>query len=172
MDNQNDVMNGAFADDDDGCRSNDPYCARNPRSRGTYEAYHGDLCGACADAEEEEERARNTVEPGSDDDGDRAPLTDEEFEAAVAEGIDRGMEGALKGVLALVDGSYVASALDAHHRKLPALYAVHDKKFYWPRRYGDGPLLIYDNFDNRQDLGPFPDWMILSLAECYEGWPK
>ena len=54
MDTINDVMNGAF-EDFDGCLSGDPYCANNPKSRGTYEAYRGDICGACADAQEDDE---------------------------------------------------------------------------------------------------------------------
>ena len=44
------------------CLSGDPFCARNPRSAGTYEAYSGALCGDCEEREgqpvdeDEEER--------------------------------------------------------------------------------------------------------------------
>lgn len=57
-----DVQRGAFAD---GCTN--LYCANNPNSRGTYEAYAGYLCADCEAEEEQDRRDRNTEPMGDDD---------------------------------------------------------------------------------------------------------
>lgn len=51
------------------CLSGDPYCAKNPASRGTYEAYRGSLCGECEEEQQRqaEEAARELEDPDGDD---------------------------------------------------------------------------------------------------------
>lgn len=43
------------ADSETWCRSRDPYCANYPAPFGSYEAYIGSLCGACEQAQIDEE---------------------------------------------------------------------------------------------------------------------
>lgn len=48
------------ADSETYCLSNDPYCAKYPAPIGSYEEYIGSLCGACEQAQidEDQEAAR------------------------------------------------------------------------------------------------------------------
>lgn len=69
-DNWNDVERGDFAPADY-CRSRDPYCSRNPQHvRGTPEEYSGALCGDCEDQQIQDDRDRNTIPAGMDEDED------------------------------------------------------------------------------------------------------